>query len=197
MFNMNKLYLFGLDEYEKLVYLDADMLCLGDLRPLEHIEPWAMAPDYGQNVGASVGQRMMFNTGVMVLRPCKETFGNLVKTLRGMRFGHFADQAVINKYLNDDSVPVECLHPKWNLIISNKHINKKMYSDIMKSGVKFMHFTKIKPWAIGRGLLVEKTSSKVYLHAKDRLLRWRFKEEIALWKSADASMRIETASSAV
>lgn len=71
-----KLHVWDLDEYETVVYVDADALvleCVDELfeRPIGGRGAFAAAPD--------VFPPDKFNAGVLVVKPCSETFSKLCK----------------------------------------------------------------------------------------------------------------------
>ena len=192
-FNLNKLHLFALPGVEKAVYLDADVVCVSDVTALREIEPIAMVPNLGERLHPPVGQRVMFNSGVMVVRTSEAIYDGLRGLLKSITLKHFADQALINEYLSQEGTPVESLHPAWNLIVSNKQASPALYRDVWASGVKFLHYTKIKPWFRADDLRGRSVLSTAYLRARHRAMRLRYKWEVDLWHEIDDALRLPEA----
>ena len=100
-----KLSLFGLSQLDTLVYIDADCLVL---RNIDHLMD---APSLGavatRFTAANQGSDMMFNSGVMVLRPDPEQYVDLLDQVSRdlpiyIRGGDpFGDQDLLNDFFAD------------------------------------------------------------------------------------------------
>ena len=88
-----KLRVWELTQYDQVIYLDADTLVLGSLEPLLErscfaAAPCASAPD-------------LFNTAVMVVQPCAETFAEMVSLIHTLPSYDGGDQGFLNSYFAD------------------------------------------------------------------------------------------------
>eukprot|EP01012_Entosiphon_sulcatum_P032828 TRINITY_DN41683_c0_g1_i1.p1 TRINITY_DN41683_c0_g1~~TRINITY_DN41683_c0_g1_i1.p1 ORF type:complete len:593 (-),score=84.39 TRINITY_DN41683_c0_g1_i1:8-1786(-) len=80
----NKLYMFGLTQYKKIAFLDADVLCLGNPDRLFHYK----LPNESY-VGA-IGRPgdLYFKTGMMVVQPSARVFEDVMAALRSGDYNH-------------------------------------------------------------------------------------------------------------
>jgi alpha-N-acetylglucosamine transferase len=95
--NLNKLHLWSWTEYEKILFIDADVVCKGSLAELWDMPgDFAAAPDVWWNI--LVDNR--FNSGVIVFRPSMETFHDMVPKVSDPNYHspNDADQAFLNAY---------------------------------------------------------------------------------------------------
>ncbi|PWN21605.1 nucleotide-diphospho-sugar transferase, partial [Microstroma glucosiphilum] len=92
---LTKLHTWRLTDYQKIVYLDADVLVL---KPLAHLfaspHAFAAAPD--------TGWPDIFNSGVMVLTPSEDTFAGLLELAANTGSWDGADQGLINEYFGGE-----------------------------------------------------------------------------------------------
>jgi len=147
---MRKTLIFRL-KLEKLVWLDADLLCLGDIRAIFDMPHLSLCHDWGMKPPQDVMGNPMVNTGVMVISPEEEDFIGLQKTLHTKdeemsKYGVGGDQPVINWYFYGEKPDkVNVIHQRWNIL---KHIyttNSGLFTDCWKDP-KFVHYVSIKPW---------------------------------------------------
>ncbi len=142
---------FNLTGFDRVITLDSDMICTGDLSPLfEHTAPFAAT----RGTNYKTGQRMdYFNTGVMVIgRPhlTGETYRALlnhrISTEHKARKGK-ADQAILN-----DFFPL----PKVHTLDEAFNVTKRKYpdsafdqvDDLLAGDVRILHFVGEKPWQL-------------------------------------------------
>lgn len=95
--NLNKLHLWTWTEYEKILFIDADVVCKGSLAELWDMPgEFAAAPDVWWDVITD----SRFNSGVVVFRPGVETFGDMIKKVSDPAYHqpNDADQAFLNAY---------------------------------------------------------------------------------------------------
>lgn len=95
--NLNKLHLWSWTEYEKILFIDADVVCKGSLKELwEMPGDFAAAPDVWHNVLTD----NKFNSGVIVFKPDMEEFRKLVSKVSDPKYHspNDADQAFLNVY---------------------------------------------------------------------------------------------------
>ncbi|TGZ80867.1 nucleotide-diphospho-sugar transferase [Ascodesmis nigricans] len=95
--NLNKLHLWTWTEYEKIVFIDADVVCKGKLDELLAMPgEFAAAPD----VWWFQLTDTKFNSGVIVFRPSKKTFDDMYVKVSDENYHkpNEADQAFLNEY---------------------------------------------------------------------------------------------------
>ncbi len=133
-----KLVVFKNHGYDKLVYLDSDLLIRDCIDELFDSPEWSAVadkefyPEYGRNG---------LNAGVMVIEPCDSSFKNLVievdKVAKALSV--FGDQDIINSF-----------NSEWDETLSlhlNATYNACFYSDKKHSSPKVVHFIlESKPW---------------------------------------------------
>lgn len=93
---LSKLHAWRLQEYSKIVFLDADTLVL---QPIAHMlgseAIFAACPD--------TGWPDIFNSGVMILSPAKSTFDGLLELAAEGGSWDGADQGLINEYFGGEA----------------------------------------------------------------------------------------------
>jgi len=129
-----------LDQFEKCVFLDADTLVLQNIDELFEREELSAAPD--------AGWPDCFNSGVFVLRPCKETYEKLVAF--ALQYGSFdgGDQGLLNLYFKDWAT----VDPSKRLPFTYNVVSQAFYSYLpafmwFRKDIKVVHFIgAVKPW---------------------------------------------------
>lgn len=95
--NLNKLHLWTWTEYEKILFIDADVVCHGSLEEL-----WQMPGDFAAapDVWWDVITDNKFNSGVIVFKPSVETFRDMIVKVSDPAYHqpNDADQAFLNAY---------------------------------------------------------------------------------------------------
>lgn len=95
--NLNKLHLWTWTEYERILFIDADVVCHGSLEEL-----WQMPGDFAAapDVWWDVITDNKFNSGVIVFRPSVETFHDMIVKVSDPAYHQpsDADQAFLNAY---------------------------------------------------------------------------------------------------
>lgn len=157
-----KLRLFDLEgEFDRIVYLDADMLVLRNLDHMFELPGggggggalWA-APDCaaGRETAAERAACALlrprphyFNAGCMVLRPCGATFAGFGAALRSgaAAVGAYAEQDLLNAVFQGSWAP---LLPVYNLQKGMRSHHPELWAP---SEAAVLHFTDDKPWAAG------------------------------------------------
>jgi glycogenin glucosyltransferase len=103
----DKLSVFNLIEYEKIVYLDLDLLILENIDELFDYDGLSMAKDYPFTE--------YYNSGVMVIEPRKYDYDGLIKLMKEKMDNkeHISDQNIINEYFKDN---INILPQVYNLL---------------------------------------------------------------------------------
>eukprot|EP01096_Ripella_sp_DP13-Kostka_P016539 TRINITY_DN8093_c0_g1_i7.p1 TRINITY_DN8093_c0_g1~~TRINITY_DN8093_c0_g1_i7.p1 ORF type:complete len:443 (+),score=152.90 TRINITY_DN8093_c0_g1_i7:572-1900(+) len=86
----SKLHIYNLTSYDKIVYLDTDILVL------ENVDELFGCPGFCANV-----RNGFFNTGVMVIRPSEEMFLDLVGQSGSLPSYNGGEQGLMNSYFPD------------------------------------------------------------------------------------------------
>ena len=106
---LTKLHLFRLVQFRKVIFLDADTLCL---QPLSHL--FNLAADF--SAAPDSGWPDCFNSGMFVATPSADTFDKLVEmsTERGSWDG--GDQGLLNDFF-----------PDWNRLSFTYNVTPSAY----------------------------------------------------------------------
>ena len=104
----DKLNVFNLTEYDKLIYLDTDMLILKNIDNLFEINRFTMVPDIPFNDNT-------FNSALMIIKPNINTYKELIDLVNlniNNNSTYIGDQTIINDYYKDKNVIT--LEKKYN-----------------------------------------------------------------------------------
>ncbi|KAF9478030.1 hypothetical protein BDN70DRAFT_933730 [Pholiota conissans] len=92
---LTKLHVFRLTQYQKIIFLDADVL---PIRPMSHLfslpHEFSAAPD--------VGWPDIFNSGVLVLTPGEDKFDQLNQLIQSKPSWDGGDQGILNEWRGGD-----------------------------------------------------------------------------------------------
>lgn len=153
-----KLCVFGLYNYDTVLYLDTDILILNNIDHLLDRAPtikklWMVADtqatsDYNSII--TVSDR--FNSGVIILKPSEDIFNSCFKILCGEGIGFFerdlfvSDQYILEKMNTLNIINIECLELRYNVhpilveSITKYKLMKKIY---------ILHYmVNPKPWSL-------------------------------------------------
>jgi hypothetical protein len=145
---------FSLKEFDRVVTLDSDMICTGDLSSLfTHDAAFAATRGIDYDKG---GLLDYFNTGVLVIGPAHLT-GETYRALLEHRISSGyekrkgkADQAILNDYLGYEGFTP--LDESFN--ITKRKFPDESYEkveDVLDHSVRILHFVGEKPWQLHRG----------------------------------------------
>ncbi len=132
---------FGIRDADRVVFLDADMVCLGDLTDLFTLDVDLAGCPTGSDRAAKearagiFGRSLSINTGVLAIGP---RYLNDATQRRLARYpsGQFADQDVVNRFLRGR--PVYCLDHRFNY-----HAEFFWRGD--ETDVRLLHYAGTKP----------------------------------------------------
>lgn len=158
-FAFTKIALWQQTQFDKIVYVDADVVALRAPDELFDLDvPFAAAPD--------VGWPDCFNSGLMVLKPSESEYLGLRKfASQGTSFDG-ADQGLLNEYF--ENRPWHRLSFTYNCTPSATYQYEPAYRKY-GSSISMVHFIgKDKPWIQGRQEL-QSNPSGVY---KELLGKW-------------------------
>lgn len=151
--HQNKFLIYKLPFNEKMCYIDSDMICLDDISHLEKCKPFTACPNIGREDPETVYERPMFNAGLMVFQPSEERFQELQNfALEYDKEMNYGDQRLFNEfYYKNYPEEVNLLGFNWNVFITVKKYRPKLWKHVNQTGIKFLHFTNIKPWIYSQG----------------------------------------------
>ncbi|KAI5805038.1 nucleotide-diphospho-sugar transferase [Geopyxis carbonaria] len=138
--NLNKLHLWSWTEYEKILFIDADVVCKGPIGELWDMPgDFAASPDVWWNI--LVDSR--FNSGVIVFRPSMETFHDMIPKVSDPNYHkpNDADQAFLNAYFKFRFFGLPFKY-NFNLVMYQYH--RKVW-DMLWDEAVLVHFTMHKP----------------------------------------------------
>ena len=92
---LTKLHIFRLTQYEKIIFLDADVL---PVRPLSHL--FALPHEF--SAVPDVGWPDIFNSGVLVLSPGEDKFNELRELLKSKGSWDGGDQGLLNEWRGEN-----------------------------------------------------------------------------------------------
>jgi lipopolysaccharide biosynthesis glycosyltransferase len=171
----DKLWTFALDEYDKLVFLDADLIIC------ENIESLFEKPHMSAVVAGKLLPENMnwadLNSGVMVVNPDKALFSKFQSLFGKVFSADGTDQGFLNSYYSDWNSKNELhLHHRYNIpaIYLDKYCQlydfkfSFMDNQLITQNVSILHFWgPMKPWhysqRIVRGLGESKFEQSVKL----------------------------------
>lgn len=139
--NLNKLHLWSWTQYEKVIFIDADVLCKGALKELLLMpgDTLAAAPDVWWDKLTD----NKFNSGVISFKPNMEEFRALVEAVSDpkMHAPNDADQALLNNYYQ---FRYYGLPYKYNFNLVMYHYHRESW-DLLWDEAVLVHFTTRKP----------------------------------------------------
>lgn len=165
---------------EKVVYLDADVLCLGNVEALRDATELSAVVNVGKDDVRYVDDRPVFNAGMFVCEPDADTFAAF------QAFGEEwdreltrGDQPILNEfYLTQRPERVTYLDHHWNVIQSCKRWKPDVWQDAREAGIKFLHYTQIKPW----DQVVPRSIADLHYLWSRWPQRFVYREPIAWWR---------------
>jgi glycogenin glucosyltransferase len=162
-----KLHCWNLTQFDKCVFLDADVLILQNCDELFEREEFSAAAD--------VGWPDIFNSGVFVFKPSVETYGKLIQFADTVGSFDGGDQGLLNQYFSewstgDSSNRLPFLYntastATYSYLPAFKHFNKN---------IKILHFIgDTKPWQQNfNPVSKEAQAPQGYNHIQNYLQLW-------------------------
>lgn len=176
-YTLQKLFIFELTQFEKIVYLDSDMIVLDNIDEL-FTKPHTSAAVAGQQYPENIGWEKL-NSGCMVITPRKSIVEKIIKVLpevqKHKKF--FGDQDLLQAYYNewekDESLKLD---EKYNLFDGYieyyiKNLGYKLYDATSEKNIAIVHFTgSAKPWMMSKTRKI-KNYTKYALAKKFNLIK--------------------------
>ena len=157
-FTFDKLHVWGLAQFEKIVFLDCDMIVLKNIDHLFSCESFTAVCAGHSSPGCE--HWVDLNSGLMVITPCKKTEHALVELGRSYikqfqeKNQSIGDQDIINKFIPEwKDLPLLHLDEGYNLFASQltyyaKHLGYSISGDKGKP-IYVIHFIgRTKPWML-------------------------------------------------
>ena len=132
----SKLAAFGLTQWDRLVYVDADAIVLQNIDDLFALDRFAAAPDIGLDLNYD-----RFNSGVFCLQPSSAELARMLESLSSVVSYDGGDQGFLNELYPD----FVCLDRNYNVLkrVYKHHPNLFRWDD-----VKVLHYVGVKPWQV-------------------------------------------------
>lgn len=170
-----KLDLFRLIEFDKLVYLDSDMMIFENIDELfnkPHISAVVAGKEYRGNE-----KWEEFNSGLMVIEPKKDALKGIEKHIQKIskEKTSFGDQDILNSFYSDWKYKYNLhLNPQYNMfaIYTDYYVKKLGFKLLNKNNtskkeeiIKVVHFTgRDKPWMLSKKTILRKLCSLLIQH---------------------------------
>ncbi|KAF0932171.1 hypothetical protein E2562_008702 [Oryza meyeriana var. granulata] len=173
--NYSKFWLWSLTEYDRVVFLDADLLVQRSMEPL-----FAMP-----EVSATGNHGTLFNSGVMVVEPCNCTLRLLMDHVADIESYNGGDQGYLNEvYSWWHRLPSHANYMKhfWEGDSEERAAAKRAVLAADPPVVLAVHFVGMKPWFCFRDYDCNWNSAQLRQFASDEAhARW--------WRAHDAMPR--------
>jgi len=129
-----KLSVFAFEQWDRLVFLDADTIVMQNIDDLFLKDGFCAAPDIGMGLNVST-----FNSGVFKFDPSIELFDRMIARIGEIESYDGGDQGFLNIFFADWS----SLDPAYN---SLRRVYDHMPSLFDLNAIKVLHFVGPKPW---------------------------------------------------
>lgn len=134
-----KFRIFELEEYDKVVYLDSDMLVMKNIDELFDEKTIGVCRDGYQFTGIKDDIDCGCNSGLLVIKPDRGLFEKLLAEIPGyIKSGRSGDQGILNKFLGDNTWLPEIYNMTPNMV--DKACYRTRYYDFKYADVKVFHF---------------------------------------------------------
>ena len=140
-----KLAIWNLAQFDKIVYIDVDTLIVGNCDDLFKYPDLSAVPVI--NFTDNIVKDTYFNSGVMVIKPDKETYLNLIRTAQYNTDSHvFNDEFLLMAYFKDWEQRKNNKLPLQYNVITYDYFNYVQYLANGSNDMKILHFSGTKPW---------------------------------------------------
>jgi lipopolysaccharide biosynthesis glycosyltransferase len=148
-----KLMLFSFSSYDRVVYIDSDVLCLGDISKLfDNDSELCATKDDGINLNIMYYSHFRINSGVLSVGKKLlgiDVYDKMVQIAMSGRSYDGGDQGVINEYIHQYNIPVTYLPMQYNTLKRIYFHHPEIWNKI-KDDIRLLHFVgKDKPWCPG------------------------------------------------
>ena len=148
---MVKLEIFNLTDFDKIVFVDADMIMKSNCDELFDKPHMSACWDGGLNF-AEINFSNSFNSGLLVVEPDEELYKDIINFLNNFEDdGIIHDQLVLRNYFSDwpnrDELHLDGWYAPWS---SNFNPGYEIYYLYNQSKIKLMHIIDKKPWQVDK-----------------------------------------------
>lgn len=164
-----KFEVFNQIEYEKIIYLDADILVL---KNLDHLfkKPHMTAAFENEYYN----KKNIFNTGCLVISPSMEEYNKIISfyndIIQTNNQEFISDQSILNSFYSNWKDKIELHLNKYYNIFANQVLDQDL--EQIKTNGFFIHFVDRKPWKFAVKKEEEKYSEYYYELAKNNILSY-------------------------
>lgn len=137
----SKIEIFNIKNYDRIIYFDSDMLCIGDISYLfsEELNMYDICGVKGKDGRLNAGM-MVINKSIFDFNP----FDECMKIYNKYKILYLADQTIINIFLKNEKIKIGYLSDEYNFS------DKEVVENNWKSS-RIIHFIKNKPWISPKG----------------------------------------------
>lgn len=179
---LNKFQIFNQIQYDKIIYLDCDIMVLKNIDHLFN-ELNISVTNQRENWNYPLEN---FNSGFIIFEPSQQIYQDLLKLIKDRnilnneyfkQFSYFGDQILLNYYFRNlqNKIKIHFLDKYYNIQLTHGPHFFPTMEEIETYGY-FIHFLgPIKPWDIGNRLF----SSSYTLQEKKRIMYYNY-----YWKEA-------------
>jgi alpha-N-acetylglucosamine transferase len=136
-YTYTKLHIFSYDEYDKIIFLDSDLIVV---KSIDHLFE-EVAEDFAACAQTPYYEHL-FNSGVMVIKPDRDVFNDLMEKKDTLPTVDGSDQGFLNSYFMN-----------WKKLDIKYNAGKRIYSETPGHWVTIdhhvIHFVGGKPWLGG------------------------------------------------
>lgn len=134
--NFCKLRLWEMDQFDRVIFIDADAIVVRDIRKLFEYPEFSAAP----NLYETLADMHRLNSGVFVARPSKQTFETMLQTLD--QPGAF--------WRRTDQTFLEAFFPDWHGLPYTFNTLQYVYFNLPQlwhwPSIRVVHYQYEKPW---------------------------------------------------
>lgn len=174
---MKLICLFNMTQYQKIIWIEPDMVCTGDLNELSSFESFSARPDFGETQ-AMVFDHPQVNSGLMIISPCEEDYKGMIKIVSNnprplLKIIPGGDQTIISHYFwQNKPNDIHLLDWKWG--VNKRTVNKPEIFKEHSEDMRLLHYVGFKPWwgsDAPEYIEIEKQWHKFWDQAKERLIK--------------------------
>ena len=144
-----KLECFRLNNYDRIIYIDTDMICLGNIKYLfsKELNEYNFYAALDNGIGLN---KERINSGIFVINnPLlnEKTFNEMINlAIQGESYDG-GDQGIINQYIFNKKIKIGILPMKYNVLKRIYKYHPKIWSEV-REDIRMIHFVGQKPWEI-------------------------------------------------
>ena len=157
-----KFYIFELEQFDKIVYLDCDIYIMKNIDEMfeyphmSGVVDCAGLNDAGPSDYITIGDNYFkyFNSGVLVIEPSHRLFEDIINFISSIKVTQIlADQILLSMYYKDwKDLPNLHLSVYYNVLVPvlESYINLSWFNT---NDIKILHFVGVKPWQKEQNIL--------------------------------------------